>query len=331
MNVVYTFDDGYSEIAAVSLLSLLENNREEKHLDLYIVDCGISEKNKQYINELLDRFGRSIMYIEAKNMEYKIPIKLDVSFWSFVCYVRLFFAELLPDIEKVMHIDCDTIVSGSLSNIYYTDLKGNLCAACYDCIPSPKFVAGFSNNTKYFSNGLLIFDLKAMRENKIQDQFVEYIVNKRGDLPHLDQDVVNAVLKDKIYVIPPEYNLMTYTALFGGQTCELFESDEPYYSKGEVIKAVNNPIMIHLVGYKYVSRPWGQPCYHPYNKEWIDYYKRIGFDGTHKLLNKKKKKYGFVREIVCWIWNLGYKVPFIRNIEFKHEKKKMQKRREMYK
>lgn len=330
MNIVYTFDDDYSEITAVSMLSLLENNKDEKEINLFIIDCGIKEHNKTRIETLAKRFNRTIKFIEAKNMENKIPIKLDVSFWSFVCYVRLFFAELLPDIDKIMHIDCDTIVRGKLGDIYNIKLGENLCAACYDCIPSPKFTAGFVKESGYFSNGILIFDLKSMREENIQEKFVQYIVTKKGDLPHLDQDVVNAVMANRILALPAEYNLMTYTALFKEKMCKVFEPIEPYYSVQEIKKAIENPIMVHFVGYRFVSRPWLQPCYHPYNEEWINYYQRIAFDDKQNILDKKTKKYGAIREIVCILWNYGYKLRFIRNVEFLMEKKRIKKLRLKY-
>ena len=332
MNIVYTFDDGYSTITAVSMLSLLENNKEEKIVNIYIVDCGISIENRNKFIKMANRFGRKIVFVNAKDMEKRIPIKLELSYWSFVCYVRLFFSDLLPHLDKVMHIDCDTLVLGRIGEIYNVNLKENLCAGCYDCVPTTKYMAGFSEKMKYFSNGFLIFDLKRMRDENIQEKFIKYIVEKNGILPHLDQDVVNAVLKDKILTLPPEYNFMTYSALFGKKTVEFFNSDEPYYTVSQMNKAVSNPIVIHLVGYRFVSRPWGQPCYHPYNKEWIKYYDvvDIEFQDGRKLLKKRKKKYGLLREIVCVIWNLGYKIPFIRNMEFLQEKKRVQKKCSLY-
>lgn len=329
MNVVYTFDDGYSEISAVSIFSLLKNN-SKADINLFIVDCGISEVNKQKFEHMVKNFGHKLVFVRAHNIEDQIPIKVDVSYWSFVCYVRLFFPQLLPEVDRVLHIDCDTIIKSDLSVIYNKKLNGKLCAACYDCIPSPKYAAGFPNDSAYFSNGFILFDLKGMRRLNIQQKFIDYIVAKNGILPHLDQDVINYVLKDNICVLPPEYNMMTQMTLFGSKIVELFTDNEPFYSEKQIEFAVNNPIMVHLVGYRYVSKPWSQPCYHPYNNEWISLYKQINFCEQKQLLKRKRKKYGFLRELVCYIWNIGYKINALRNLEFKMEKKRVNKKRKKY-
>ncbi len=326
MNVVYTFDDGYSVITSVSLLSLLENNKEVSELNIFIVDCGISDENKNKFILLTKKYNRKIVFIDGKNMEKKIPIKLDLLYWSFVCYVRLFFSELLPQLDRVLHIDCDTLIKDRLDKIYDIDLQDNLCAACYDCLPTPKYAIGMKREEKYYSNGLILFDLKGMRENKIQEKFVDYIIQKDGKLPHLDQDVLNEVLKDKIYTLSARYNLMTQNVVFKEKSCNFFTDNEPYYSKQEMINGLNNPAMIHIVGFKYISKPWRQPCYHPYNKEWITIYRKTNFDPEEKLIKYKKKKYGILREIMCFLWNVGYKIPLVKNIEFNLEKKNIRRK-----
>ncbi len=321
MNIVYTFDDGYSEITAVSIVSLLNNNQHIENLKLYIIDCGIKEANKIALTELVQSYGRNVTYIPAIDLSQKICVELDTSYWNQVCYIRLFFAELLPQLDKVMHIDCDTIVRGDISCIYDIDLNGYVYAACYDCSPCPKISAGFEECDPYYSNGFLIFNLKTIRDEGIEKKFVRYIEEKKGKLPHLDQDVINGVARDKVRVLPPQYNLMSITALFSRRCIELFSENEPYYSIDELINAVKNPIVVHFVGYQFISRPWAQPCYHPYNDEWIQYYKLTPYWSNNRMLKYKKKKYGMAREAVCWLWNLGYKSRRIRLLLFVWEKK----------
>lgn len=323
MNVVYTFDNGYAEITAVSMLSLLRNNMNCKDLNLYVADCGITLENQNKLNDLAKKFGRVINYVDARNMEFRIPISLNLSYWTFTCYVRLFFSELFPTLDRVMHIDCDTIVCGSLEEAYNTNIEEAYCAGCYDCIPSTKRQAGLQKEDIYVSNGFLIFDLDKMRKDNIQEKFVNYIVEKKGNLPHLDQDVVNAVLKHRIYIMPAKYNVMTYNVLFKSRCCEFFDKDEPYYSNKEINDAVKDPKVVHLVGYRFVSKPWMQPCYHPYNALWKSYYSECKFCGDGKLLKYKRKKYGILREIVCIVWNLGRRIPGIDYLEFIWEKRRV--------
>ena len=314
MDVVYTFDNGYTDITMVSLISLLENNIGVEKLVIHVIDCGIDEKNQNRLKKLCDEFSRELFFHKGLDVKSRIPIELDKGYWSLVCYVRLFFADMLPDLDKVLHIDCDTIVCGNLQKLYDTELGANICAACYDCLPSPKYLAGFVKTDQYFSNGVLLFDLKKIREENIEEQFVQYIVNRKGILPHLDQDVISAVLQNKTVLLPPQYNLMTVTLFLEDKNEELFKNHGPFYSQDEIDKAIKEPMILHLVGYKYYSRPWDQPCYHPYNKVWLDYYNRI--EGTDiRSLHKKKRKYGILNYIVCWVWNIGGKIKLINSLE----------------
>ncbi len=318
MNIVYTFDNNYFEVSLVSILSLLKTN---KQINLYIIDCGIDKKNIKIIYNLCKKYDAKLVIREAKGFENRIPVKIDVLNWSFVCFIRLFFEELLPDLDRVLHIDCDTLVKGNLHNIYSIDLKDKICGGCYDCVPSTKKAAGLKKEDQYISNGFLLFNLDLMRKEHITEQFIQYIVDKKGILPHLDQDVLNDVLKNRIMILAPCYNVMSITSVYGTDACDFFDKKEPYYSKSEIREALDNPIIIHYVGYKYISRPWAQPCFHPNNKEWIHYYKELFPDG--KLLKYKKKKGGLFREIFCYCWNLGNKNKFIRNIQWRHEYNKL--------
>ena len=172
MNIVYTFDDGYSSVTAVSIKSLLETNKSVKDLKIFIVDCGISNINIENFKDLANEYNREIYFVNGKGYENKIPVKLDLLYWSFVCYVRLFFSDIFPCLDKVLHIDCDTLVLDSLEKLYESDLEGNYCGACYDCIPTSKYACGMNVKDRYYSNGLILFDLKRMRDDNIQDKFI---------------------------------------------------------------------------------------------------------------------------------------------------------------
>lgn len=327
MNIVYTFDDGYSAISAVSILSLLKSNQKVKDITIVIVDCGITKENREKLINLVKSYNRNIVFVDGTGMEKKIPVELELSYWSFVCYVRLFFSELLPDFDRVLHVDCDTLIEGELETVYNLKLdNGKISAAAYDCLPTAKYAANMKITDKYYSSGIILFDLKAMRLENIQQKFVDYIVEKKGKLPHLDQDVFNVVLKDRIMTLPIEYNLMTQTVLFGEKSNKFFSSNEPYYTPQEIKKGLASPILYHLVGFRYVSKPWAQPCYHPSNHKWLDYYCSLDFDPERKIIKYKNKKFGILRELICLIWNFCYKIPVLQNFEFWLEKKRVRKK-----
>ena len=86
------------------------------------------------------------------------------------------------------------------------------------------------------------------------------------------------------------------------------------------------PVLYHLVGYKYVSKPWAQPCYHPMNKLWLKYFSCLKFESNKDIISYKLKKYGLFREVVCYLWNVCYKIPAFRTVEFLVEKNNVRRR-----
>ena len=47
-------------------------------------------------------------------------------------FSRLFISELLPDVERVVYLDCDTLVRGSLKELFTMDLHGKPIAMAFN-------------------------------------------------------------------------------------------------------------------------------------------------------------------------------------------------------
>ena len=67
MDIVYSSSDSYCEIAGISMLSLLEHNKNVKDLNLYLIDNGISDKNKEKDRNNASTLFRSPYYCTFKN------------------------------------------------------------------------------------------------------------------------------------------------------------------------------------------------------------------------------------------------------------------------
>ena len=54
--IVYAADDGFASIMGVSLLSLLKNNQDLENLRVTIFNSGISDENKEKIEEIFRKY-----------------------------------------------------------------------------------------------------------------------------------------------------------------------------------------------------------------------------------------------------------------------------------
>ena len=111
MNFVYSSSDSYSEIAGISITSLLENNRDADDVTIYVIDNGISEQNRQNLETIVERYGRTLIFLDKLNIEEISGTKINVGRWHISTFFRLFLATLLPDtVDRVMYVDCDMII-----------------------------------------------------------------------------------------------------------------------------------------------------------------------------------------------------------------------------
>lgn len=309
MNIVYTFDNGYVDITLVSIASLLDCN-DPQNINIIIVDGGISEKNKKKIKKIISDKNSSVSFKKMVDLNSIIDFNLDSKGWSPICFVRLFYASILNEYDKVLHIDCDTLITGNIEDMYMTDILDVYGAACYDCIPRTKIEAGIARTDTYISNGVLLLNLKKWREDNVENSFIDYM--KHNNMPHLDQDVLSAVIGMNVKILNPEYNMMPVTFMYKQLCCELFEKNEPYYDKNQILNALRNPRILHLTGNRHIGRPWNNSCFHPYNALWHSYSLKIG----NKIEQKKDKS----------LWIELTEIPFFRRILFEYEKFKYYKK-----
>lgn len=299
INVCYSSSDSYSWIMTISLVSLLENNKDEE-FNVFILDNGISEFNKKKILSLKEKYNTTISFV---NINDKKSIIGDIKIhdrWDFATFGRLFESKILPiEIEKVIHIDCDTIINGSISSLWDIDLDNCAVAGVKDCL-SKRYnkCIGTSYDNPLLNAGLLVFNLKYMRLNKIFEKFLDEI-SKSNRLMYLDQDIVNkCILKNEKLILNPKYNfysLLTYCDYKELMTCR---NPHNYYSYEEINEAKNNPIIIHFTSCSFDNgRPWNDINKHPLKDMFIRYKKLSPYFDYELIKINKSKKISFINNL----------------------------------
>ena len=96
-----------------------------------------------------------------------------------------------------------------------------------------------------------------------------------GNIPFVDQGVINAVLSHYILPLPPEFNFFSYK-----QLQRRFQAKKLRYIKVRD-KAYKDPIIIHFTGAQ--ERPWIEGNYHPtYQNEYMKYRSMTPWNNTPK-------------------------------------------------
>ena len=276
MNVAYSTSDLYSELAATSIVSLLENNKDVEEIKIFIIDIGISNKHKQDLTELVMSYGRCLEFLEDLNVEDIVHTKIDVGRWHISTFSRLFLLHVLPEeLDKIIYIDCDMIIRHSIKTLWEMDMEGTWCMSADDCRGKMyRRDIGISEKSIYTNNGLIVIDLDAWRKNDAESKFIEFISKYHGDITYMDQGVLNGVLQPikKVKLLPISYNAQTVCYDLGYDGLQTCRNPVWAYTKEEFKKGIEDPVIVHFTTcFMSGTRPWFKEDHHPYREEFLKY------------------------------------------------------------
>lgn len=273
MNVLYSSDNNYARHVGIAITSLYDHNQTVEQLDVYLIDDGIDDTNKAHLNDIALKYNRTINYIPFE--PYKKQLQLNNK-WELPisAYARLFVEDIVPkNVDKILYLDCDTLIMDNLSELWNLDLQGNTIAAVEDvasCV--------FQSETdtcepyRYFCSGVILIDLKKWRLINAQQKLLDYIDFKKGVVRHHDQTILNGVFWNDCYMLHPKYDVLTPTVIMSYDNLKTyFKLWDRYYTKKEIKESTKKPAIIHYTSSN-IGRPWENKK-HPLSKFYRKYWK----------------------------------------------------------
>ena len=214
MNILCATDDKYAPYCGVMLTSFLENHNGF-HTEVYIiVKNRLKEENR--LKRLEGRYDVKVNMVEFSFNDVTSSFPIGNQHWTIETYYRLFAPVLLPkDIDRFLYLDCDIIVDGDVSDIYFSDLDGISALVADDIpgrMPQSHYVRlGYPKEYGYFNAGMMMVNLNFWREHDIKKRCVDYITEHHDILILYDQDVLNYVLQDSKKYVSVLYNFQETT------------------------------------------------------------------------------------------------------------------------
>ncbi|WP_026508542.1 glycosyltransferase family 8 protein [Butyrivibrio sp. MC2013] len=304
MTVVYVSDDNYAHLLGISLTSLYENNKDVIELNVFIIDDGISDRNKKKIYDTARRFGREVCFFIAD-----ISISNSkMGKWPKNIFYRLYFVSAFGDKlsdERVLYLDCDTIVADSIQELWNTNLGGKACAAVYECIGDRhKKKCMLGKSLPYFNSGVLLMDVQKWKEINVENKVLQILgMNCNTKMEYPDEGIINYLLKENIKPLSPRYNLTTIKCVFSYKELKMYRKSRFMYSEKEYIDAKNEPCIIHYTNNFLVRRPWqsGDKYSHPLEK----YFVRYKNDSEWKDIETPQEHVGLLKKIVRILFGIN--------------------------
>ena len=274
MNILITINKKYIKQVNILLNSIQYSNTKE-NFDIYILHRDLEETDLKIINNNLDleRFQIHLIKITEKEI-HKFPVYEKR--YPVEIYFRIFAGKYLPqDLERILYLDADTIVINPLKELYETDFEGNYYVAATHVKKVLHKLNEIRLNIKedepYINTGVLLMNLKALRNIHIEKEVKEFIERNEKKLLLPDQDIIVSIYGDKIKLVDSlKYNL-------GERTVNTYNINHPQNPIG-LRWIYRNTVIIHYFGR---NKPW--------NKQYIGrldcFYHKV-----EKLIRKNAKE-----------------------------------------
>lgn len=205
INVCLACDNNYAKYAGVVIASVLANANDDDNLNIYILDGGIEENKKNEILSLKSIKDCRIEFVGIDESMFEDYKKVAThKYISIATYYRLRLSTLLPDIDRIIYFDCDMVVNSSLAELFNTELGDNIIAGVRDINKRM-----LKKNPSYINAGLVLFDLKKIREQGIEQQFYDYTNKNFETITVGDQQIINDVLNGRIKIVGDEWNVQS--------------------------------------------------------------------------------------------------------------------------
>lgn len=190
-------------------------------------------------------------------------------------WFRIYLPELLPDVDRVLYLDVDTIALDSIVPLWEVDLADSYVAAvtnvCEPWDPGRPQALGLPDSQPYFNSGVLLMNLEAMRRDACTQAIREYAMTHGHSLVWPDQDTLNVVLGPRHVPLHPRWNCMN-SVLHSSAAVDVF-------GQQLVSEARRSPAIRHFEGPS-INKPWHLLCewgwrasYHEHRRQtpWPDY------------------------------------------------------------
>ena len=280
IHIAISTDNRYVYPYIVSLTSLLDNRNESTFYIIHVLfDNNFSKNNIDKIKTVVDNFGKNRAEVVFHNIGVDFK-KANLGCFGRATYYRIALPSLLPDVNRIIYFDGDTLNLKDLTEMYNIKLnEGMYLSAILDNVRMVKEIAelGIKIN-KYVNAGVLLMDLKTMREKSIEKILRDFI--DTHFLKTVDQTAINAMCNKNIqimsykYVVPP---LSSYEELV---KCNSGQETMYKVSESELYNAYHDPTLIHFFG---PGKLWNKNCNHTYKPYWFHYAKMSGF--YNEILN----------------------------------------------
>ncbi|MDR1146818.1 MAG: glycosyltransferase family 8 protein [Verrucomicrobiales bacterium] len=205
-DVALVTDKNYLLGLRVAIRSLLGHAGRPRPRVWVVCDESVNARERRRL-ESLDAAVRVVAVTNAHRQRLH-----TTAHYSHAMYLKFDLPTLLPELDQVLYLDADVLVTGDLSELWGLALGDDYAAAVEERGMGAKLTRYTRERLRlagrYVNSGVLLLNLAALRRDDLPRRLAAFTA-ARPWLSMPDQDAFNVLLAGRLRYLAPEFNYMT--------------------------------------------------------------------------------------------------------------------------
>ena len=208
VHVAFITDKDYVLPTSVAIASLKKSKDAKSSYCIHVLCDGV-RNSERYALMSLSGVNFKVETINVKRKPYFEQAEQKIKHVSHTAFFKFELPNLFPRIDKMLYLDGDVLAIRDVSALYDTDIDDYYAAVVKDMRPmlkySPPILEKLGCQHKaYFNSGMMLLNLKKMRDDAMTEKLVDYRLN--GVNFFTDQDALNVCFDEKVKYLHPYNN-----------------------------------------------------------------------------------------------------------------------------
>lgn len=216
IEIFFASDTNYLPYLACAITSLSDHASPRLIYNIHILTTDFDDGSLGEVKKLI----RNNITVTVHDLTERISeIKRELSvrlrdYYSDSIYYRIFIPKMFQSLKRAVYLDADLILTDDVAKLYNKNLGCDLVGAVTDesVVDVPVFCdyvkkqIGLTDERDYFNSGVLVMNLEAMREERIEEKFLYLLKTYNYDTVAPDQDYLNFFCRGRVTYLESGWN-----------------------------------------------------------------------------------------------------------------------------
>jgi len=206
INIAMSLNNNYTYPIMVSITSILLNSNKNTFIQFHILignDVEIENQNKILSLKHINNNSDFSFYNVGNTFNGWIHGKKKITVAGFY---RSIIGELIKNVDRIIYLDGDTLIYGDLYEMYQLNMDNLYFRGIREILPEN--YKPVINPSRYICDGVMLMNLKLIREDHVFDTFRNYYLKfYNKNIYFGDQHIINVLFREKINFLPPKFGI----------------------------------------------------------------------------------------------------------------------------